>query len=146
MKVSNPWVMNEGFFPGWAASCAVAIVVVSGTYACHPPAIVVVAIGFLAVAVSVAAVALAVLQSRSSVINTCDVWGSYDKLLKFSVCPRCGAPSAAFNMGVTGDSQYVEYECMSKQYLKKATKYMIVASKLEPGVPGICERNVEDMI
>ena len=76
MKVSNPWAMNEGFFPEWLAILTIAAVVAGGTYACHPPAIMVVAVGFLAVAVSVAAGALAVLQSRSSVINICDVWGA----------------------------------------------------------------------
>lgn len=146
MQINSPWSMNDGFAPQWLFVIMICGVVTAGVVACSAPTLLIVAIGLASTIVSVSAVILAVLQSQSSVINDRDIWGNYDKLQKFNVCPHCDSPSAVFNMGITRNKQYVEYECMSRLYLKKATEDTIVADKFEPGVPGICEPNTEDMI
>lgn len=146
MQINSPWSMNDGFAPQWLFAIMICGIVTAGVAACSAPVLLIATVGFISTVISVSAAILAVLQSRSSIINDRDIWGNYDKLQKFNTCPHCGSPSVVFNMGITGNKQYVEYECMSRLYLKKATKHMIMADKFEPGVPGICEPNTEDTI
>lgn len=107
MQVKSPWSMNNGFAPQWLFVIMICGAVTAGVVVCGAPVLLVMAVGLIATIVSVSAVILAVLQSRSSVINDQDVYGgSYNKLQKFNVCPHCSSPSAVFNMGITGNKQY----------------------------------------
>lgn len=146
MNVKDPWNMGGGFTPLWLSISMISAISVGGVYIMHPPTAVLILVMLIGVAVSATAILLAAYQSRNSVITDRDVLGNYDKLSKFNMCPRCKAPAVEFNMGVTRNKQYVEYECMAKLYLKKATKHMIVSDHLEPGIPGVCEPDIDDVI